>query len=78
MTNDLLAVLGRDPEARARIVAALVNYEHCPDRRFTTVRDDVTGPIADALHSLLTVTLDKWRPLAANPRHGLGACLRAT
>jgi FkbM family methyltransferase len=51
MTCDqALALVGRDDEARAQIVAALRAYEQLPDHRFTTVRDDITGPIVDALH----------------------------
>jgi FkbM family methyltransferase len=49
MTDEALKAVGRDEAARARIVAALVDYERL--HRFTTVRDDVTGPIVDALHA---------------------------
>ncbi len=49
--SDSLAALGRDPEVRAQIVAALLGYEQLPEHRFTTVRDDVTGPVVDALHA---------------------------
>jgi len=45
-----LKALGRDAAARARIVAALLDYERLPENRFTCVRDEVTGPIVDALH----------------------------
>jgi FkbM family methyltransferase len=48
--EDSLHAIGRDPAARARIVAALIEYERLPENRFTTVRDEVTGPIVDALH----------------------------
>ncbi|HUJ13502.1 MAG TPA: FkbM family methyltransferase [Thermoanaerobaculia bacterium] len=51
MTSDALTAIGRDPVARARIVAALTDYEQRPENRFTTVRDEVTGPIVDALHA---------------------------
>ncbi|HEX9931901.1 MAG TPA: FkbM family methyltransferase, partial [Allosphingosinicella sp.] len=37
--------------ARAAVLAALMAYERRPEHRFTTVRDEVTGPIADALHA---------------------------
>lgn len=46
-----LATVGRDPEARAAMIAALLAFERLPEHRFTTVRDDVTGPIVDALHA---------------------------
>jgi FkbM family methyltransferase len=46
-----LAELGLDEAVRSRLVAALVDYERLPAHRFTTVRDDVTGPIVDALHA---------------------------
>ncbi len=49
--NEALATVGRDPDARAAIVAALRLFERRPENRFTTVRDDVTGPIVDALHA---------------------------
>lgn len=55
MTDDALKVLGRDAATRARIIAALQDYERLPERRFTTVRDDVTGPIVDALHASIGV-----------------------
>ncbi len=43
--------LGEDVETRARIVAALLDYENRDGRRFTNVRDEVTGPVVDALHA---------------------------
>jgi FkbM family methyltransferase len=43
--------VGVDQVARERIVAALVDYEAHPDRRFTHVREEVTGPLVDALHA---------------------------
>jgi FkbM family methyltransferase len=46
-----LGLIGRDEETRARIIAALQDYEQLPEHRFTTVRDDVTGPVVDALHA---------------------------
>jgi FkbM family methyltransferase len=55
MTDDALKILGRDDATRARIVAALQDYEALPKHRFTTVRDDVTGPIVDALHASIDV-----------------------
>ena len=33
------------------MIAALKAFERRPENRFTTVRDDVTGPIVDALHA---------------------------
>jgi FkbM family methyltransferase len=48
---DALAAVGEDAEARTQIIAALKQYERRPEHRFTTVRDDVTGPIADTLHA---------------------------
>jgi FkbM family methyltransferase len=43
-----LAQLGTDPGARAGVVAALHAYEAA--HPFSKARDEVTGPIADALH----------------------------
>jgi FkbM family methyltransferase len=45
-----LGELGRDPVARERVVAACRAYEALPQHAGTTVREDVTGPIVDALH----------------------------
>ncbi|HEY5720734.1 MAG TPA: FkbM family methyltransferase [Allosphingosinicella sp.] len=45
-----LMIVGRDEAARRRIVAVLLAYESLPENRFTRVRDEVTGPIVDALH----------------------------
>jgi FkbM family methyltransferase len=53
--NDPLNRLGEDAATRARIIAALQEFERLPQNRFTTVRDDVTGPVADALHASLPV-----------------------
>ena len=55
MTDDALKTVGTDETTRARIIAALQQFELQPERRFTTVRDDVTGPIVDALHASLDV-----------------------
>lgn len=49
--EEALTTIGRDPAARASIVAVLQAFERLPANRFTTVRDDVTGPILDALHA---------------------------
>jgi FkbM family methyltransferase len=46
-----LGELGRDPATRARIIAALLEFERLPQHRFTRVRDEITGPLADALHA---------------------------
>lgn len=43
--------LGEDAETRERIVAALLDYEGREGRRFANVRDEVTGPLVDALHA---------------------------
>ena len=48
---EALRIVGADEAARERIVAALVDYETHPDRRFTNVREEVTGPLVDALHA---------------------------
>ncbi|HVE72407.1 MAG TPA: FkbM family methyltransferase [Thermoanaerobaculia bacterium] len=55
MTDQSLKIVGADEATRARIIAALQQFELLPERRFTTVRDDVTGPIVDALHASLDV-----------------------
>jgi FkbM family methyltransferase len=49
--EEALKTLGRDAPARAATIAALQAYERRPGQRFTNVRDEVTGPIADALHA---------------------------
>jgi len=49
--EEALKTLGRDAAARAAMIAALRDYERRPEQRLTTVRDDVTGPIVDALHA---------------------------
>ncbi len=46
-----LSRVGEDAESRAEIIRACQRFEQHPERRFTTVRDDVTGPIVDALHA---------------------------
>ena len=56
---DALSVIGRDEQVRARILSALQEYELRPANRFTTVRDDVTGPIVDALHASVDVVRKK-------------------
>jgi FkbM family methyltransferase len=61
MTDDALKTLGRDEATRARIIAALQKYERLPEHRFTTVRDDVTGPIVDALHASIGVVRKELR-----------------
>jgi FkbM family methyltransferase len=55
MTNEPLHRVGEDTTARARIIAALQEFERLPQNRFTTVRDDVTGPIVDALHASIPI-----------------------
>ena len=49
--RDALAALGRDPVTRERIVAACRDFEALPQHAATAVRDEVTGPIVDALHA---------------------------
>jgi FkbM family methyltransferase len=61
MTEDALKILGRDEAARTRIIAVLQQYEALPEHRFTTVRDDVTGPIVDALHAGIEVVRKELR-----------------
>ena len=46
-----LKELGKDPATRARLIAALQEFERLPPHRFTRVRDEITGPVADALHA---------------------------
>lgn len=53
MTEESLSRLGADAATRARMISALQQFERLPQNRFTTVRDDVTGPIVDALHASL-------------------------
>ena len=55
MTDEALHRLGGDATTRARIIAALQQFERLPHNRFTTVRDDVTGPVVDALHATVPV-----------------------
>lgn len=61
MIDDALKILGRNDATRARIIAALQEYERLPEHRFTTVRDDVTGPIVDALHASIDVVRKELR-----------------
>jgi FkbM family methyltransferase len=49
--EEALKTLGRDAGARAATIAAHQAKERRPAQRFTNVRDEVTGPIADALHA---------------------------
>lgn len=53
--DSALGLIGEDEATRARIVEALKDYEQLPAHRFTTVRDDVTGPVVDALHASIGV-----------------------
>ncbi|HUR83165.1 MAG TPA: FkbM family methyltransferase [Thermoanaerobaculia bacterium] len=55
MTAEALKRVGKDGAARAKIIAALQQFELLPEHRFTTVRDEITGPIVDALHASLDV-----------------------
>jgi FkbM family methyltransferase len=55
MTSEALSALGRDATTRARLITALQEYEQLPEHRFTTVRDDITGPIVDALHASVDI-----------------------
>ena len=48
---DALRQVGRDPAVRALILEALRAYERRADHRAINVRDEVTGPIVDALHA---------------------------
>jgi FkbM family methyltransferase len=61
MTDEALAILGRDDATRARIIAALQEYERVPEHRFTSVRDDVTGPVVDALHASVDIVRKELR-----------------
>src|SRR3954453_18622438 len=45
-----LARLGRAPGARDQVVAACIAFEALPEHAATAIREDVTGPIVDALH----------------------------
>jgi FkbM family methyltransferase len=52
-TGDLkkaLAKLGRDPERRKRIIALLLELEPTLTQDGLNVREEVTGPVVDALH----------------------------
>jgi FkbM family methyltransferase len=46
-----LAVLGRDEEARRRVIRELQEYEERQRPWKVNVREDITGPIVDALHA---------------------------
>jgi FkbM family methyltransferase len=48
--NDALGRIGRDPAARERLVSACRAIEAMPEHTGTMVRDEMTGPIVDALH----------------------------
>ena len=48
---EALKEIGRDPVVRACIIDALRAYEQGADHRAIDVRDQVTGPIVDALHA---------------------------
>ena len=48
---EALAGLGGDAAARERVVAACREFEARPENTGSTVRDDLTGPIVDALHA---------------------------
>lgn len=45
-----LGRIGRSVALRAEMIRLCQRFEQLPEQRFTTVRDDVTGPIVDALH----------------------------
>jgi FkbM family methyltransferase len=47
---DALAALGRDAATRERVVDACIALEALPEHAATAVREEVTGPIVDALH----------------------------
>ncbi len=46
-----LATIGHHPSLRAKVVAACLELERQPEFRRTRVRDEITGPIVDALFS---------------------------
>lgn len=46
-----LGRLGRSAPLRAEVIRTCRQFEQLPEQKFTTVRDDVTGPIVDALHA---------------------------
>lgn len=46
-----LGRLGRSAPLRAEVIRTCQRFEQLPEQKFTTVRDDVTGPIVDALHA---------------------------
>lgn len=43
--------IGRDASLRAEMIRICQRFERLPEQAFTTVRDDITGPIVDALHT---------------------------
>jgi FkbM family methyltransferase len=55
VTDDLLrrslGRMGRSAPLRAEVIRSCQKFEQLPEQKFTTVRDDVTGPIVDALHA---------------------------
>jgi FkbM family methyltransferase len=55
IAEEALRTLGLDRVARSRIVAALIDYERLPANRRTRVRDEITGPIVDALFASVEV-----------------------
>lgn len=46
-----LSRIGSDVALRAELIRLCQQFEQLPGQRFTTVRDDVTGPIVDALYA---------------------------
>jgi FkbM family methyltransferase len=46
-----LGELGRQEEARRAIIASCLRFEHQPEQRFSKARQEITGPIVDALHA---------------------------
>lgn len=50
-----LATIGTNELLRAQFITACQLVERQPEHRFTTVRDDITGPIVDALHANVPV-----------------------
>lgn len=53
--EEALETVGGDRGTRAAVIAALKAFERLPENRFSRVRDEVTGPIADALHRRVPV-----------------------
>lgn len=46
-----LGAIGARAESRAAVIAACRILERLPEHRYTTVRDQITGPIVDALYA---------------------------